>query len=173
MMSPTKVVESVLREMVNSVINGEGQKMLHPVPPTESGSVKDTGPDGPTKWNDQCLYECMMCGKRSYNIRSLKRHCRDAHNDGSCQKKLTDVVYECPMCNKEMSCDSLTLEGHVRSRHRFRNLGDFGEAFTIDKHLAATKNLSDENAASIRSAVVWSDNQVNGTANGRVSFPEK
>ena len=169
-MSPTRVVESVLQEMVNSVINGEGQEML---PPTELGSVKETVPEGPTKWHDQCLYECIMCGKRSYSIRSIKKHCRDVHDDNKCQKKLSDVVYKCPMCRTEMSCDAITLETHVRGRHGFRNLGELREAYTIDEHLAAIKNMSDENAASIRSAEFCSVKQRNGTTHGRVSYFDK
>lgn len=171
--SPTRVVESVLREMVNSVVNGEGEKMLHPlpVPPTEFGSSKD--PEGPTKWHDQCLYECMKCGKRGYDIRRMKRHCRNVHDDGKCQKKLTDVVYECIMCSKEMSCDGITIESHVRSWHGLRTLGEFSVAYTIDEHMAAVKNLSDENAARIRSAEVWSEKQMNGTTQGTVSFVDK
>ena len=168
-MSPTKVVESVLREMVDLVVNGDAQNILQPLPPTELGLAKDTVSQFPTKWYDQCLFECLRCEKRDYDVRRMKRHCRKVHGDSKCQKKLRDVVYQCSLCGREMSCDAITIETHARrSHHGFNNLGEFSEAYTIDEHLAAIKDLSDETAASIRSAELR-ERQRNGTINGRVS----
>ena len=75
-MSPTKVIESILREMVDTVINGDGQNILQPLPPTELGLAKDTVPQISTKWQNQCLYECLQCGKRDYDVKRIKKHCR-------------------------------------------------------------------------------------------------
>ena len=172
-MSPTRVVESVLREMVNSVVSGEAEKWLHPLPPTKIEAAKETLPDGPTKWHDQCLYECMRCAKRDYNVKRIKRHCREVHYDGKCHKKLTDVAYECILCGKEVSCNFDSLESHVRGQHGFRTLVEFREAYTIDAHLAAIKNLSDENAAAIRSAEFSGEKLSHGSKHGRVSYIDK
>ena len=172
-MSPTKVIESVLREMVDLVVSGDVQNILQPLAPTELGLAKDTASQFPTKWYDQCLFECLQCEKRDYDVRRIKRHCRKVHGDSKCQKKLRDVVYQCPLCGKEMSCDAISIETHVRSHHGFNNLGELSEAYTIDKHLAAIKDLSDETAASIRSAELLSERQRNGAMNGRVSYLEQ
>ena len=172
-MSPTKVIESILREMVDTVINGDGQNILQPLPPTELGLAKDTAPQTSTKWQNQCLYECLQCGKRDYDVKRIKKHCRELHCDSKCQKKLRDVVYQCLLCPKELSCNAITLESHVRSQHDFNNLGEYKDAYAIDEHLAAIKNLSDETAASIRSAELLSERQRNGATNGRVSYLEQ
>ena len=133
------VVKDILQEMVDSVANGEGQE----------GSVAD----GPTRWYDQCLYECTKCGRRDFSIGAMKRHCRILHKDSRCQEKLTPVVYRCLLCDKELPCNYISIEGHVRGQHEFRTLTEYSASYDLEKHLAAVQNLSEENAASIRSAV--------------------
>ena len=152
------VVETILQEMVDKVVNGEGL-------PFQSGPVKD----GPTQWFNQCLYECTKCGRQDYSVKNMMAHCRGDHGDSRCLKKLTHVVYECQLCFKELSCDYVSLEAHVRLKHGARSLTEYNEVYALGEHLAAVKNLSAENAASIRSAV-WDDKPRDGNIRSRVSF---
>ena len=139
-------------------MNGEG-------PQFKSGLAKD----GPTQWFNQCLYECTKCGRRDYSVEDIAENCRCDHGDSRCLLKLDNVVYRCLLCGKELSCDYISLEAHVRKKHGFRSLSEYSTAYALEKHLAAVKDLPAENDASIRSAV-WGDKPRGGNKQSGVSF---
>ena len=120
------------------------QAASSPAPRSDYGLLKDAVPDGPTKWFDQCLFECTVCGKRQYPIAAMKTHCRQVHGDPTCQKKVLGATYRCLFsnCMKEISCDRISIECHIRSgQHKLRNMREYDAMFTVEQHMAAVKRL--------------------------------
>ena len=118
---------------------------------TDYGLLPKRVPNGPTKWFDQCLFECTKCGKRQYPIAAMKTHCRQTHGDPTCQKKVADATYRCLFanCRKEMSCDRISIECHIRSGlHKLRNMREYDALFTTDQHVAAVTLLRGETSES-------------------------
>ena len=119
-------------------------------PRSDYGLLRDAVPNGPTKWFDQCLFECTKCGKRQYPIAAMKTHCRQTHGDPTCQKKVAGAIYRCLFsnCKKELPCDRISIECHIRSgQHKLRNMREYDAMFTVDQHMAAVTRLPDEATA--------------------------
>ena len=124
-------------------------------PRTDYGLLRDAVPNGPTKWFDQCLFECTKCGKRQYPIAAMKTHCRQTHGDPTCQKKISGAIYRCLFsnCQKDISCDRISIECHIRSGlHKLRNMREYDAMFTVDQHMAAVTRLPEETTAAENAA---------------------
>ncbi len=98
------------------------------------GDKVNTVPGGPTKWYDQTLHECVFCGKRNYTMTIMKTHCRVEHGDSTAHRPALNVRYRCLICSKDLQCDRISIECHIRANPHKLTLRQYNDMFPLEQH---------------------------------------